>query len=716
MKKLLLLSTVLLPLYATVSAESLSESAGNMLRTDNEPLIWGTMAGSKYWTCDQDREADLGLYNFYPSEKISLNPVVKGADFSWESATYVNGKVYAMTNDVEDGYTAGNRYLVFDAETWEQIQEPVVIELLENLAGSLCYDPTTGKIYGFFADPWSGAYRNYREFDPTTGASTTIVDYLDSSFSAAAINSKGQMYAIDMGGYLCEIDKTTCEMKRIGYTGLDPRYSQSMAFDYRTDKLYWYASARSGVMDIFEVNTDTGKATQISKDGPYQIVATYIENPVYGAPNWVENVAYVPADNSGLTGTLSFRLPEKTFDGQALTGDLEVMVYVDGEKVLSEGGYAPGSDFTKSLTLTEGLKHIAIVAKNSVGKGLYARFTVWAGTDIPKPVGNLNISDSDGKAVLSWNAPESGINDGNIDAENLRYKIVRNDGTTVADNLTECSYTDENAGEKYGYTFYTVTAINAAGESEAAISKAMLFGNALPTPFSESFANGTATYNWYENNLSNNATCWSVDLTGSNPDTEAFDTDNGMLTFNSYSSDVPKQTESRIISPAIKLAEGKEQYLNFALYHYSGTFTTNDRITVEVVKADGTIVDLAEISRKAAENGWKQYSFDLSKYAGEKAVAVAFKGISDYGYNIHIDKVEINGTSGVETVGNSKITVSTTKGTVHVTSTESIKARIYNILGQLIAEKDGSSIHFFNLPSGIYIIQSQNFTKKVSVR
>ncbi len=121
MKKQLLLSAALLTLCATATAESLSEVSGNLLRTDNEPLIWGTMAGSKFWTSDQDREADLGLYNFYATDKVALNPVVKGADFAWESAMYVNGKVYAMTNDMEDGFPSGNRYLAFDAETWEQI-------------------------------------------------------------------------------------------------------------------------------------------------------------------------------------------------------------------------------------------------------------------------------------------------------------------------------------------------------------------------------------------------------------------------------------------------------------------------------------------------------------------------------------------------------------------------------------------------------------------
>lgn len=715
MKKQLLISTALLTLCATATAESLSEINGNLLRTDNEPLIWGTMAGSKFWTSDQDREADLGLYNFYATDKVALNPVVKGADFSWESAMYVNGKVYAMTNDMEDGYPSGNRYLAFDAETWEQIQEPVVIELLENLAGSLCYDPTTGKTYGFFADPWSGVYRNYREFDPNTGVSTPIMDYLEITFPVAAINSKGKMYAIDARGDLYEIEKTTCEMTRIGYTGLDPKYSQSMTFDYRTDKLYWYASTRPGVMDIFEVNVETGEATRISEDGPYQMVATFIENPVYGAPNWVENVAYVATDNSALEGTLSFKLPEKTFDGQTLTGDLEVQVSVDGKNVITEGGYAPGADFEKSLTLTEGQKRIAIVVKNDVGKGLFARFTVWAGTDIPKPVSNLTIADNGGKAALSWEAPESGVNNGNIDIENLRYKIVRNDGVTVADNLAECSYTDEKAGEEYAYTFYTVTAYNSAGESEATVSKAMLFGNTLSTPFTESFANGTAAYSWYESNLSNNAVCWSVESGGNNPTTEAFDTDNGLLTFNSYSADVPKLTESRIISPAIQLTAGKEQYLSFALYHYSGTFTTNDKVAVEVVKADGSVGNLGEISRESAENGWKQYSFDLNKYAGEKAIAIAFKGVSDYGYNIHIDKVEINETSGVESVENGNIKISAANGTVYVTADEKVTVRIYNTLGQLIAEKEGTEMQF-NLQSGIYIIQSKNFIKKVTVR
>ena len=89
--------------------------------------------------------------------------------------------------------------------------------------------------------------------------------------------------------------------------------------------------------------------------------------------------------------------------------------------------------------------------------------------------------------------------------------------------------------------------------------------------------------------------------------------------------------------------------------------------------------------------------------------------MSDYGYNIHIDKVEINETSGVESVENGNIQVSAANGTVYVTAAEEVTARIYNTLGQLIAEKEGTEMQF-NLQSGIYIIQSKNFIKKVTVR
>ena len=111
----------------------------------------------------------------------------------------------------------------------------------------------------------------------------------------------------------------------------------------------------------------------------------------------------------------------------------------------------------------------------------------------------------------------------------------------------------------------------------------------------------------------------------------------------------------------------------------------------------------------------EMYKNDHNKYAGEKAIAIAFKGVSDYGYNIHIDKVEINETSGVESVENGNIQVSAANGTVYVTAAEEVTARIYNTLGQLIAEKEGTEMQF-NLQSGIYIIQSKNFIKKVTVR
>lgn len=695
-------------------SENLSSEDGNQLMVDEAPLFHGTVYGSKLWTSDEDREADMGLYRFFGEENLELKRIIKSKDFYLESGMYLNGLYYTMTNDLEDGFPVGNRYIVYDTEDWSVQSGPVEIEDPANLAGSISYDPTSGKIYGFFANPWSGAFTEYGSFDKEACKYTPIKEYLLAPVVLSSINSKGEMYGVDAKGDLYRIEKETGEMTLIGYTGVTPRFSQSAAFDYRTDKLYWYACTHANELGLYEVNTETAETVRISKDMDYQLTGIYIENPVYGAPGWVDDACFKKTEDAGTSGTLKLKMPLQTVDGKSLEGSLSLRIAVEGGDSILIDNLSPGQNVTQQLDLPEGLARMSLTAKNDVGYGLQARFKIWMGVDVPLAVSDLQIEKVDGKASLSWTAPSGGVNGGFVDAGNVRYNVVRNDGKVVAENLTETAFVDESAGESVAYTYYTVTAINSAGQSESMQTSAMVFGEPVLLPYAESFAGGNIGNGWFELNMSNDAACWSVETKGTYPDASSFDGDNGLLTFNCHSKDVPAGTESRFISPAIVLGD-KEQFLNFALYHHTGRFITDDYVLAEVVREDGSIEPLGDPVKRSDgdKEGWYIHSFSLDKYKGESPICIALRGVSDYGDNIHVDNITVQDVSGVASPDVASVLV-TGGRSIRVMAESVLDIRIYNVSGQMMKQCEAQTLDF-EAPRGFYVVVAGGHPYKVLV-
>ena len=149
----------------------------------------------------------------------------------------------------------------------------------------LTYDPLYDKVYGIF---YNGSTYKFGMLDMETLAVTTISKegIVFGAPRCIAINSQGEVYALDPSGYFYKIDKETGEMTTIGHTGVvSQNKAMSMTFDMRTDKLYWIgfmnngkssadpagsnttATVAEGGRDtgLYEINTSTGEATLIQK-------------------------------------------------------------------------------------------------------------------------------------------------------------------------------------------------------------------------------------------------------------------------------------------------------------------------------------------------------------------------------------------------------------------------------------------------------------------
>lgn len=358
------------------------------------------------------------------------------------------------------------------------------------------------------------------------------------------------------------------------------------------------------------------------------------------------------------------------------------------EKVSDERWLDCASGFYHSTAVkADGTARIVVTADNAKGYGLQSRVKTQVGVDQPMPAENVSLRVDGGEATLSWTAPTAGKNGGYVG--NLTYRVERNDGVVVAEATTETSLTGLQKG-KYSLTEYKVTAANESGAASAATSNSVILGDALAMPFKESFDGGTCQHTWCV------GTAWDTFTAGNDPKTQDADGTSGLISFCCYSTNVAKGTVSTIVSPAIAVG-GQQAYFNFSVYHYSGTFATEDSLTPCAIAADGSVQTLGDpIMRDNGTTGWKEYSYPLSG----NVVCVALKGHSDYGYNIHVDRIAVSteqsGVSAVEIADNALVTV-------------------YNLSGARVAERMQRS-DVSTLAPGCYIVRSATATEKVIVR
>ena len=147
----------------------------------------------------------------------------------------------------------------------------------------------------------------------------------------------GQLYAIDMDGWLLKVDKANGDTEKIGFTGQVPEYLGGATIDPISGRCFWSLDG------MYEVDLTTGAASKLY-DYPYneQIVGLYVAAPdvAANAPSIAENLTAEFPDGA-LRGTLEFDLPAKFFGGAEATGTLQYKVTCDYETV-NEGEGLPG--------------------------------------------------------------------------------------------------------------------------------------------------------------------------------------------------------------------------------------------------------------------------------------------------------------------------------------------------------------------------------------
>lgn len=376
------------------------------------------------------------------------------------------------------------------------------------------------------------------------------------------------------------------------------------------------------------------------------------------APAPVTDLTVTPGEQGALTATVAFTAPTKTVGGQNLASVGRIDIFRGNEQTVIKSFTSPAPGSRQTWTDTnarDGFNTYRVVAYSADGKaGEKAETTAFVGPDVPVPVTDLVLSDASGRPVLTWTAPTAGVNGGYIDPSQLRYAVVRNDGTIMSRSVEGTTFTDNtlDPAEKQYFVYYAVSPVSVAGTGDYTYSDHLVYGNPYAGNFFESFSDRAVQNDpWTLHRIKGQNQLWILLSVGSNPMCEPVDGDGGLAAFEASSG--YQGDESRLISPKLDLASFDVPMLSFWFYHNPsdnaeyGEEPYLDRLTVELLTPDGqylpVIADIM-VDEPSLTEGWYQYSADLSDYKELGWGRISFHGIAQYAQDVHIDRVEVTNT------------------------------------------------------------------------
>lgn len=457
-------------------------------------------------------ERDKGLYKFSSNNAASISLVNSNVQ-CYNAATYVQGTYLSSWYEETDTQVKFPiHFYEYDTNTWQmKIDKPSPELAYSAISMDLTFDPETQQVYGLFSDDdYSGQYKTlgklvttyWGENDYTSNSEA--IGELPESMVAITCNKSGDLYTIGRSGKLYAVNKYSGTAKVVGETGYKPfKLFQSAACDYSTGKIYWaMLDQYDWATRIIEVDPATGKGTEVCNfidNYAYdQITGLYIKQDLTlkAVPQTVSDLS---VDLTSLTsGTVKFTMPSKDVKDAALSGSLNYTVRLNGE-VAATGTAAAGAAVNTNFTTTvSGMTNVTVTAEIAASGNTPAAVSapvsqsVRLGYDQPKKPTGLKATANGQNVTLTWKAPTGGVNGGFFDADKLTYTVVRvnssdaTDVTTLAEGITETTYTDKIASPDLATYYYKVAASNGDMQSEFAESADVTIGVSVKLPYENS--------------------------------------------------------------------------------------------------------------------------------------------------------------------------------------------------------------------------------------
>lgn len=432
----------------------------------------------------------MGIYSFQSKDPLQLSPLhLNPKLLANGGAVYIDGKYYLIGYDIySDGAVDQVYYRVFDMEKEALMLTEIHLgSTVSTIPTDLTYDPVTDRVYGCF-------YQSPTDFalgilNLTTGR-YQVVGKLSEQLVTLSANREGDLYGIGIYGTFYRVNKETAELTAVGPTNLVVRYAQSASFDYGSGKLYWVSSMHntSDPNGFYEIDLTTGKPSLIAEiPQQSELTGLYTKTPytLSGAPAKPELVLDYP--EGSLNGSVSLVLPDKSFGGSALTGNLEYTLWIDDVQV-AKSSAAPGSkkSFTHNFT-TAGYHWVRVRVSNATGMSPHCESGGWFGLD-EICVSDVTATVGDSGVDISWKAPEKGVHGGYVPVDQLSYLVKRRADDLVVYQGKELKCRDTNIPDQYAKHSYSVITLLQGVESGSVVSNEVGFGRPLEIPFTQDFS------------------------------------------------------------------------------------------------------------------------------------------------------------------------------------------------------------------------------------
>ncbi len=688
--------------YALIAAAVLASTAAATGSAANVNGSQVTFYGNLIYDQAVTGNATTGIYSTVFNPSATVTQVESQVTKANGGACLADTAYFAVEYTTRYGNVYTCYLNSYNPTTWQRTNQ--VTASHSSIATSLTYNPVDKKIYGsFYSEEREKFY--FGTINTKTADCDTIA-FLDHSFNALASDEKGTLYFVNDNGDFGKIATTDGAITIIGATGFQPKYLQDATFDYGTKQFYWFAynddDSQSG---IYTVDLATGKATRYSQwaTGGKEFVGVCTKTPVFaaGVPEIPSSMTISYAGTS-LTGTVTFTQPTATYGGEAITGNLDYEVLVDGV-VKATGSAAADSQVQLSLAVDRGEHNVTARAKNAAGAGPEYICTQYFGVDVPSAVSSASAVRSTDGAKVTWEAVTTGAHGAQFDPSTVTYNVVRYpDSVTVATGVKATECTDANKVTDLGSYYYEVVAVDGTYKTAPTKTNNVVLGTALQVPYSKTFSDGDfSLYTIIDAN--GDGSTWNKDSRGAR-----------YLYSNSVAAD------DWLIAPPISMKAGVTYTVAAQFANAMDPYTEKAEVKVGL-NATADAMTTSVIPATNIEGGYR-FPVDLSGDFTPTASGDYFVGIhaiSDPGtLYLYCYKLDVTAnTTGVSQSALQVATVRAAKGEITVANAEGAKVTVVAVNGRVVESYVSAPAQLtVAVPAGIYVVTVDGRATKVVVK
>ncbi|MGI6222430.1 MAG: choice-of-anchor J domain-containing protein [Prevotella sp.] len=518
--------------------------------------FYGNLVNSSDWSGASIGSVPYGVYSYTFGDNADFQSIATDLTYNFMSSAFGRDQLIGAFPMSVMGALNGVRYISLDsaafAKNWENVLGNVSYGAIPDV---MAYDPTSNTYYAaMYNDELNGL--NWAKFNMVTRLFDVISKWNnDFQPMTMAFTPEGEAYCIGADGYYYHLDKSNGDAEMLGETGISPtNYVQAMGYDGKTGTFIWAAVTTTG-NELYTVDPESGEAsliTSLNKNEQLSSLFFKVNEALDKAPAAVSGLTYSFTGTAATEGNILFNIPTTTYDGSALTGNVEMTVWMDGEQLKQES-VTPGSQQSIAVSLTNDNHYVDVILKNDAGVSPNSYLYQWVGNDTPvQPTDVVLKADSaNNRFALTWTAPDTGVNKGYINKEELTYDIVRMpDSVTVAQTLSGNSFTEPLPSklERYSYRVY---AENAGKRSEYAESNKVLYGDAYTVPYAEDFSTDETQPLFTINDANSDDITWE------------YNSYNQQMGINTTAFTIVDSCDDWLITPGIQLETGKAYALNY---------------------------------------------------------------------------------------------------------------------------------------------------------